>query len=65
MVSLQPSVGSATDGHTFYGNVFGGGSGYYPYAPGKWHHKAGWVEGNTTVEIKGGHILTSSTAATR
>ena len=23
---------SATDGHTFYGNVFGGGSGYYPYA---------------------------------
>ena len=22
----------ATDGHTFYGNVFGGGSGYYPYA---------------------------------
>mgnify|MGYP006896781083 CR=1 FL=1 len=21
----------ATDGHTFYGNVFGGGSGYYPY----------------------------------
>ena len=22
----------ATNGHTFYGNVFGGGSGYYPYA---------------------------------
>ena len=22
----------ATDGHTFYGNVFGGGSGYYPYS---------------------------------
>lgn len=22
----------ASDGHTFYGNVFGGGSGYYPYA---------------------------------
>ena len=22
----------ASDGHTFYGNVFGGGSGYYPYS---------------------------------
>ena len=49
----------ASDGHTFYGNVFGGGSGYYPYAPGEWNHKAGWVEGNTLVEIKGGHILTN------
>ena len=49
----------ASDGHTFYGNVFGGGSGYFPYAPGEWNHKAGWVEGNTTVEIKGGHILTN------
>ena len=48
-----------TDGHTFYGNVFGGGSGSTPYAPGKWLPTAGWVEGNTTVEIKGGHILTS------
>ena len=50
---------SASDGHTFYGNVFAGGSGYYPYAPGKWLHKAGWVEGNTLLEIKGGHILTN------
>ncbi len=50
---------TATDGHTFYGNVFGGGSGYYPYAPGKWNMKAGWVEGNTVVDIKGGHILTN------
>ncbi len=50
---------SASDGHTFYGNVFGGGSGYYPAAPGVWAHKAGWVEGNTLVEIKGGHVLTS------
>lgn len=48
-----------TDGHTFYGNVFGGGSGFEPYAPGKWLPTAGWVEGNTLVEIKGGHILTS------
>ncbi|UKK47955.1 chitobiase/beta-hexosaminidase C-terminal domain-containing protein [Prevotella sp. E9-3] len=47
------------DGHTFYGNVFGGGSGYYPYASGKWHFKAGSVGGNTTVNITGGHILTN------
>lgn len=50
---------SATDGHTFYGNVFGGGSGYYPYAPGMWLRSAGLVEGNTRVEITGGHILSS------
>ena len=50
---------TATDGHTFYGNVFGGGSGYYPYAPGKWYDAAGQVYGNTLVEITGGHILTS------
>ena len=49
----------ASDGHTFYGNVFGGGSGYYPYAPGKWHEAAGSVGGNTVVDIKGGHILTN------
>ena len=65
----------ATDGHTFYGNVFGGGSGYYPYAKnpniseikakdshyadGLWLSKAGIVEGNTLVEITGGHVLTS------
>ena len=51
---------SATDGHTFYGNVFGGGSGYYPYASDSWNMKAGWVEGNTHLEINGGHILTSA-----
>ena len=50
---------SASDGHTFYGNVFGGGSGYFPYAAGQWNHKAGWIEGNSWVEITGGHILTS------
>ena len=47
------------DGHTFYGNVFGGGSGYFPYRPGKWFEFAGAVHGNTVVEVKGGHILTS------
>ena len=66
---------AATDGHTFYGNVFGGGSGYFPYAKnpyfadvkakdpsysdGLWMRSAGIVEGNTLVEILGGHILTS------
>lgn len=50
---------TATDGHTFYGNVFGGGSGYYQYSPGKWIRSAGRVEGNTVVDITGGHILTN------
>lgn len=49
----------ASDGHTFYGNVFGGGSGYFPYAEGQWLWSAGAVYGNTRVEITGGHILTS------
>ena len=49
----------ATDGHTYYGNVFGGGSGVVPYKPGKWHREAGTVGGNTVVDITGGHILTS------
>ena len=49
----------ADNGSTFYGNVFGGGSGYFPYKAGKWHWKAGDVGGNTLVEIKGGHILTN------
>jgi hypothetical protein len=48
-----------SDGHTFYGNVFGGGSGYYPYKPGKWFEDAGAVYGNTYVTITGGHILTN------
>ena len=50
---------TASDGHTFYGNVFGGGSGKDPYKPGKWHRLAGFVGGNTQVDITGGHILTS------
>ena len=47
------------DGHTFYGNVFGGGSGYYPYRPGKWFKYAGQVRGNTSLTISGGHILSN------
>jgi len=47
------------DGHTFYGNVFGGGSGVIPYRPGKWHPEAGSVAGNTVVNVTGGHILTN------
>ena len=55
---------NATDGHTFYGNVFGGGSGYYPFwdeANNKavWRRSAGRVWGNTVVDITGGHILTN------
>ena len=55
------SQGGSTDasnGHSFFGNVFGGGSGYYPIAPGVWRRTAGQVNGSTTVEIEGGHILT-------
>ena len=51
-----------TDGHTYYGSVFGGGSGYYPYkkADGthEWLRSAGQVFGNTRIDITGGHILT-------
>ena len=50
---------TATDGHTYYGNVYGGGSGVVPYAPGLWHRAAGVVRRNTLVDITGGHILTS------
>ena len=31
----------ASSGRTFYGNVFGGGSGFFPYEPGKWNDNAG------------------------
>jgi hypothetical protein len=55
---------NATDGHTFYGNVFGGGSGYYPFwdeanTKAVWRRSAGRVWGNTVVNITGGHILTN------
>ena len=54
----------ATDGHTYYGNVFGGGSGSVPYFDttegiSKYLNSAGTVKGNTNVTISGGHILTS------
>ena len=55
-----------SDGHTFFGNVFGGGSGYYPYIvttahsdSAVWSKNAGTVGGSTRVEISGGHILTN------
>ena len=60
--SSYDSKGGATvgsDGHTYYGNVFGGGSGAFPYAAGKWLWSAGAVYGNTYVTITGGHILTN------
>ncbi|MBR1410667.1 MAG: hypothetical protein IJ580_06175 [Prevotella sp.] len=57
--SAEDGWPTATDGHTFFGNVFGGGSGYYPYAPGKWLRSAGIVEGNTVIDIQGGHILSN------
>ena len=53
------TAAEANDGHTFYGNVFGGGSGFFPYAAGKWLRSAGLVEGNTRVDIEGGHILSN------
>ena len=48
-----------TDGHTYYGNVFGGGSGVIPYAPGLWHRASGSVGGDSYVTITGGHILSN------
>ncbi len=56
---LRPSSKIATDGHTYYGNVFGGGSGVIPSAAGEWNRNSGQVEGSTQVVINGGHILTS------
>lgn len=59
---------TAYDGHTFYGNVFGGGSGVTPYKARNaaddadsaiYIQSAGRVKGNTRVEITGGHVLTS------
>ena len=61
------STANPGDGHTFFGNVFGGGSGYYPYRVKHDDNKyyshfyafQGRVRGNTYVNITGGHILTS------
>ena len=59
----------ATDGHTYYGNVFAGGSGVASY-PGRnvaddadssiYIRTAGRVRGTSRLEINGGHILTSA-----
>ncbi len=54
----------ASDGHTYYGNVFGGGSGSVPYFDttdgiSKYLSTAGSVEGKTTINITGGHIITN------
>ena len=61
--STEGGAAVATDGHTFYGNVFGGGSGNIPYKDNngvsQWVPSAGRVEGNTVVTITGGHILTN------
>lgn len=58
------STAHASDGKTWIGCVFGGGSGYMPFKKKDdtgygWIRSAGWVGGNTLVEIKGGHILTN------
>ena len=62
-VTSTEGATTASDGHTFYGNVFGGGSGLYPYKKPdntyEWLRSAGRVYGNTNVTINGGHILTS------
>ena len=58
---------NASDGKTWIGCVFGGGSGYMPYknkvnnviTDYDWVRSAGLVEGNSEVIITGGHILTN------
>ncbi len=62
------STDNASDGKTWIGCVFAGGSGYMPYVKrddqGKitdydWVKSAGWVEGDAEVRISGGHILSN------
>ena len=53
-----------SDGKTWIGCVFGGGSGYMPYEKKDgtgydWCPSAGLVEGDAEVRISGGHILTN------
>ena len=61
--STEDARPTGSDGHTFYGNVFGGGSGYWSYKKSgggwEWLESAGLVEGNTNLTISGGHILTN------
>ena len=62
------STDNASDGKTWIGCVFGGGSGYFPYketdTSGKitgygWVESAGFVEGDANLTISGGHILSN------
>lgn len=56
------STSHPSDGKTWIGCVFGGGSGYLPFKNASgydWIRSAGWVEGNSEVRISGGHILTN------
>ena len=58
------STKDASDGKTWIGCVFAGGSGYMPYKKEDgsgydWCSSAGLVEGNAEVRISGGHILTN------
>ena len=56
-----------SDGKSWFGNVFGGGSGFYPYVGSAhdhsdsliWNPRSGIVEGQAKVVIEGGHILTA------
>lgn len=57
-----------SDGKSWFGNVFGGGSGFYPYIDRNasdtadstvWNPESGKVYGKAQVEITGGHILTN------
>ena len=66
---LSPaSTSNPSDGKTWIGCVFAGGSGYMPYLKKDdsgnpvgydWCSSAGLVEGNTELIISGGHILTN------
>ena len=66
-VAAHPEFGPAStshpsDGKTWIGCVFAGGSGYMPYKNASsydWCRSAGLVEGNSEVQISGGHILTN------
>ena len=62
------STDNASDGKTWIGCVFGGGSGYFPYKATDtsgnitgygWVESAGRVEGNANLTISGGHILSN------
>ena len=62
------STDAPSDGKTWIGCVFGGGSGYFPYKTTGtggniigygWVESAGWVEGNAELIISGGHILSN------